>query len=177
MVASGSRIRAVVKIIVPLFGVIFVAMIWMGFPRQKITTPAALAPVRARPTPPQSLEVAETVEHPILASSAQFQSVSGTAEDDLEIVTAVLDSFRRAFDGNPVGENEEIFVALRGKNPKKIRYLPDQFPGLQDDGRVVDRWGTPWRFHALSGREMEVLCAGPDCLFGTQDDIGHQESP
>ncbi len=113
----------------------------------------------------------------MLASTSRFQTAESTPDEDLEIVHAVLDNFRRAFEGNPVGENEEIFAALRGKNPKGIRFLPDAFPGLQADGKVTDRWGTPWRFHALSGQEMEVLSAGPDRQFGTTDDIGLSEPP
>ncbi len=112
------------------------------------------------------------VDHPVLASSAKFQTPGSTPEEDLEIVHSVLENFRRAFGGNPVGENEEIFAALRGKNPTGIRFLPDEFPGLQSDGTAQDRWGTPWRFHALSGQNMEVMSAGPDRIFGTDDDLG-----
>jgi hypothetical protein len=74
-----------------------------------------------------------------------------------------------------VGENEEIFAALRGKNSKGIRFLPDDFPGLQESGIVQDRWGTPWRFHALSGKVMEVTSAGVDRQFDTDDDLGLRE--
>lgn len=113
----------------------------------------------------------------MLASTSKFQSPESTPEEDLEIVHAVLGNFRRAFQGNPVGENEEIFAALRGKNPKGIRFLPETFPGLHEDGKVADRWGTPWRFHALSGQEMEVFSAGPDREFGTPDDLTWDEQP
>jgi hypothetical protein len=35
---------------------------------------------------------------------------------------------------------------------------------------LCDRWGTPLRFHQLSGERMEIRSAGPDRKFGTPDD-------
>lgn len=161
---------------VPLLALTLGLVAWLILgPNEPIATPeSAVAPTlpQARVEPPPPLPVPSPVDHPMLASTSKFQTEESTPEEDLEMVHAVLGNFRRAFHGNPVGENEEIFAALRGKNPKGIRFLPNSFPGLQESGKVVDRWGTPWRFHALSGEEMEVLSAGPDCTFGTQDDLG-----
>jgi hypothetical protein len=123
-----------------------------------------------RTTPASSYPNA--VDHPVLESTAIFQSNESTGERDYDIIYIAMGCFRKNFEGNPIGENEEIFAALRGRNPKGIRYLPDTFPGLQSDGKVNDRWGTPWRFHANSGIDMEVTSAGPDRTFGTKDDVG-----
>lgn len=143
-------------------------------PQQPQKTPS-LSEVKIREAPPLlPISFPNAVDHPVLESSVHFQTSDSNGEQDLEIISVVLDCFRQHFDGNPVGENEEIFAALRGKNPKGIRFLPDSFSGLQSDEKVHDRWGTPWRFHAISGKQMEVLSAGPDRMFGTQDDIGHE---
>ena len=111
------------------------------------------------------------IDHPILASSSRFQLAQTDPAEDLEILTAVIETYRRDHGGNPIGENEEIFAALRGENPKGHVYLPVYFPGLQATGVVLDRWGMPWRFHALSATNMEVTSAGPDGTFGNADDL------
>ncbi|MCU0796326.1 MAG: type II secretion system protein GspG [Akkermansiaceae bacterium] len=133
-------------------------------------------PIPSRELPPPPAERPPAVDHPILEMSTRFQADEGNGEEDLEILTSVFDAYRRAMGENPVGENEEIFAALRGNNSKSIRLLPDAFPGLLESGVVTDRWGTPWRFHALSGKEMHILSAGPDREFGTTDDLGDPAS-
>jgi hypothetical protein len=141
-------------------------------PQQPQKTPSLReAKIREAPTLPP-ISFPNAVDHPVLESSVHFQTSESNGEQDLEIIGVVLDCFRQHFGGNPVGENEEIFAALRGKNPKGIHFLPDSFPGLQSDEKVHDRWGTPWHFHAISGQQMEVLSAGPDRMFGTEDDFG-----
>jgi len=35
----------------------------------------------------------------------------------------------------------------------------------------VDPWGTPYFFHQLSGKEMEIHSAGPDKMMWTADDL------
>jgi hypothetical protein len=36
---------------------------------------------------------------------------------------------------------------------------------------LIDRWGTPYFFHALSGEHMEIHSAGPDRQFHSADDL------
>lgn len=135
------------------------------------TTSASQAVGKKQPAAPSSREALPGVDHPILVSSSRFQTAQIQPADDREILSAVIDTFRRDFGGNPIGENAEIFTALRGQNAKGLRYFPAEFPGLQTSGEVLDRWGTPWRFHALSGKNMEITSAGPDTTFGTADDL------
>jgi hypothetical protein len=92
----------------------------------------------------------------------------------VEILETLIGDFARALGGNPIGENEEIVAALQGENAKSLRFFPAQHPALAPDGKLLDRWGTPWVFHALSGRHMEILSAGPDRQTGTQDDLHGQ---
>ncbi|HWF19491.1 MAG TPA: hypothetical protein VG754_09490 [Verrucomicrobiae bacterium] len=91
----------------------------------------------------------------------------------------VLQNVRRAvrqygamFGGNPVGTNPEITAALTGKNPKQINFLNGQ-PGMRinQDGELLDAWGTPYFFHQISGTEMEIHSAGPDKIMWTSDDL------
>jgi hypothetical protein len=72
--------------------------------------------------------------------------------------------------GNPVGTNAEITGALTGNNPLKLAFVPPDHPAINDRGELCDRWGTPFRFHQLSGTVMEITSAGPDRRFATEDD-------
>ncbi len=80
--------------------------------------------------------------------------------------------FRLSFNENPLaGDNQMVMEALRGNNPGNLMVFPDNHPSLDSRGRLLDRWGTPYFFHALSGREMEIFSAGPDGEFNTWDDV------
>lgn len=72
--------------------------------------------------------------------------------------------------GNPVGDNAEIVRALQGRNRARLVFVPTNHPALNDRGELVDRWGTPFFFHALAGHSMEVRSAGPDRDLWTADD-------
>ena len=76
------------------------------------------------------------------------------------------------FGGDPVGNNPEITAELAGKNPRQINFLSGQ-DGMQvnQNGELVDAWGTPYFFHQLSGSDMEVRSAGPDRKMWTSDDV------
>jgi hypothetical protein len=75
------------------------------------------------------------------------------------------------FGGNPVGNNAEITRALLGENPKQANFLKAEAgQRINANGELVDGWGTPYFFHALSGTEMEIRSAGPDKKMYTADD-------
>ena len=79
--------------------------------------------------------------------------------------------FGQRFGGNPVGTNAEIVKALTGGNQKGAVYLPGDLKRLNENGELIDRWGTPYFFHANSATEMEVRSAGPDKTLYTTDDV------
>jgi hypothetical protein len=98
---------------------------------------------------------------------------SGTIRRDLEVLNNLFVNFQTNFPGkgNPVGENSEITAALTGANPLNFAFLPSNHPAINRAGELCDRWGTPFRFHQLSGTQMEIRSAGPDRKFGTADDV------
>ncbi len=76
------------------------------------------------------------------------------------------------FGGNPVGTNPEITAALNGKNPRQANFIqPEAGMRIDDNGELVDPWGTPYFFHQLSGAVMEIHSAGPDRIMWTADDL------
>ncbi len=92
---------------------------------------------------------------------------------DLEILEEAFSKYRQVFGQNPTGgTNSEITASLTGKNTKGLAIVPPEFSAVNPDGELIDRWGTPYFFHPVSRRVMEVLSAGPDGLLWTGDDIG-----
>jgi hypothetical protein len=91
---------------------------------------------------------------------------------DLTVLSQVFDAWLSNFprDGNPVGENAEITAALMGNNRLELALIPKSHPAVNADGELCDRWGTPFRFHQISGTKMEIRSAGPDRKFATEDD-------
>jgi hypothetical protein len=96
----------------------------------------------------------------------------GTIQKDLEILDQILAAWRTNFPraGNPWGENAEISAALSGRNVLGLELVPPNHRAFNGQHELCDRWGTPFRFHAVSGTFMEIVSAGPDKRFGTKDD-------
>lgn len=101
-----------------------------------------------------------------------LNSSEGTIRRDLEILDELFVAFQTNFPrlGNPVGENAEITAALTGDNPAKFVFISLRHRAVNARGELCDRWGTPFRFHQVSGTQMEIRSAGPDRKFATADD-------
>lgn len=131
----------------------------------------AQAPGVVASTPPAS--------SPVMVPTTSGTSTGGPAagEVNVELIAADLDKlslsmrdYRTLMSQNPVGTNEEITAALNGGNPKGSRLAPDD-SNVNGEGKMVDRWGTPYFFHQMSATSMEIHSAGPDKKMGTEDDI------
>ena len=108
-------------------------------------------------------------DYPIVAP---LNAPGGTVAQDMAILNQLFEAWRSNFprDGNPVGENAEITAALMGDNRLELVLVPRGHRAVNDRGELCDRWGTPLRFHQLSGTKMEIRSAGPDRKFATDDD-------
>ncbi len=97
---------------------------------------------------------------------------TGNLRRDLEILDELFGAFHTNFPrlGNPVGENHEITAALTGANPVQFVFISPRHRAINARGELCDRWGTPFRFHQVSGTQMEIRSAGPDRTFATPDD-------
>ena len=69
--------------------------------------------------------------------------------------------------------NAEILKALYGDNPRKKQYL-DSMESMIRDGQFTDFWKRPMRFEFPAGEKAVVFSAGPDGVFGNEDDITSQ---
>ena len=111
--------------------------------------------------------------------AARLNAADSNIQRDLEILSQVFEAWRTNFprEGNPVGENAEITRALTGANRLEFALIPPKHPSINSAGELCDRWGTPFRFHQISGEEMEIRSAGPDRRFATGDDAVWAPSP
>ena len=126
------------------------------------TSGKPVAPVSASPDAPAALPAAAI-------SPADTTLPPRTV---LENMRSTFHLYASEFGGNPVGTNPEITKALMGGNPKHIVFVhTDDGLRTNDEGELVDAWGTPFFFHQLSGTEMEIHSAGPDRRMWTADDL------
>jgi hypothetical protein len=150
-----------------LSGVLVALLVWLWpAPRATLALPTNNRPSSAiaqRPAPaePRS-ELADALNSPTTDIRA-----------DLRLVASIVDTFRSNFpqDGNPVGNNAEITAALTGRNRLRLALIPPDHPAIDQNGKLCDRWGTPFFFHAESATRMEIRSAGPDRKMWNADDV------
>lgn len=163
------------RIIVPAIAVLLLitAAWWLSTrPHQPLQADASPAP-KAAPPPriSNSSEESPVTLLPVATDAIPLHAADTLPADDLSHLEMLFSEYRKNHGGNPVGENDEITAALLGRNDKRLAYLPVQGSFLNDKGQLIDRWGTPYFFHALSGTHMEIHSAGPDRIMGTTDDV------
>ncbi|MEO6244503.1 MAG: hypothetical protein ABIQ12_03625 [Opitutaceae bacterium] len=152
-------------------------LVWLLWTRRSPTSfgQAEPTPVAARVAIKPGVAPPRDAEPPLEGESRladELNAQGGTIQRDLRILHELFETWQTNFPrtGNPVGENGEITAALSGANPLRFAFLPRGHPAVNPRGELCDRWGTPFRFHALSGQQMEIRSAGPDRTFGTPDD-------
>jgi hypothetical protein len=104
----------------------------------------------------------------------RYADAARPPEEDLHDLARMLGNFALLVKGDdplPLGANEEIAAALRGKNRAQLRALPDDHRAFNAQGQLVDRWGTPLYFHAESRDRLDVRSAGSDRKMWTADDL------
>lgn len=104
----------------------------------------------------------------------KYADPAAKPEADLDLMFFVLDNFSLLVKGGdplPLGANEDIAAALRGKNKARLRFLPDDSPVFDSQGRLIDRWGSPLYFHANARDRLDIRSAGPDKQMWTADDL------
>lgn len=89
----------------------------------------------------------------------------------MDQIRSMLLDFRTRLGQNPVGSNAEIMKSIMGRNEAKAVLGPPPGQNLNEQGELVDRWGTPYFFHQLSKDTMEIRSAGPDGQMWTSDDL------
>ena len=139
----------------------------------KPTSPPEVATPRPPVTGNQRLPAPAKVTFlPVAETANLLHAENEDPQEDLHILEGLLEGYRRVYKWNPVaGLNEEVVEALIGYNDKNVALIAADHPAINDQGQLVDRWGTPYVFHALSGEHMQIASAGPDKKLGTPDDF------
>ena len=112
---------------------------------------------------------------PIATELEFLNSTDARPEDDIELLAMVFSRYRKAFGQHPVGTNEEIVAALAGRNAKEAALISPENKAIDEKGRLLDRWGTPYFFHQQSGDKIEIVSAGPDQILHNEDDVVLEE--
>lgn len=128
---------------------------------------AGYHPVIPRPLPFPSVKTRD----PVIETASRLGSPDAGIEDDIGILEVLLESYRRSLGSVPMGMNDQVVAALQGENLRGLVVFPSQHAALSPKGELLDRWGTPYWFHAQSSTQMTVISAGPDKQFGTSDDV------
>jgi len=89
----------------------------------------------------------------------------------MQAVVGAVEFYRVEYGHLPSFANHDLIEELSGRNAKGLLFLQLRKRDLNSAGEVVDRWGTPLRIVPLSEGGMKVVSAGPDKLFGTNDDM------
>ena len=133
----------------------------------------------AEPMPPAKQTVPADPPAPVPSAvppsaDASVPQPGGTLaemRDEIENIQFALRDYRTALGENPIGNNAEITKALLGENLKQVKIPLPPGATVNGEGQMCDRWGKPYFFHQLSGKQMEIHSAGPDREFGTADDL------
>lgn len=138
-------------------------------------SPQANSVIASNFTPPAQTVFFSAVPKTILPPAGKPQPLEFTnfaPEIALDNMRHAINDYGSMFGGNPVGENSEITAQLSGQNPKHANFIrPEAGMRINDQGELVDPWGTPYFFHQLSGHETEIRSAGPDKIMWTDDDL------
>lgn len=104
----------------------------------------------------------------------ELNAPDGDGRRDLAVLHRLLGQFTTTFPVAqlpPLGDNEDVTAALTGRNRRRLVFLPPDSPLIDAKGRLLDRWGTPYFFHAMSAETIGLRSAGPDRRLFTADDI------
>jgi hypothetical protein len=134
--------------------------------------PSAVVPVEVRTALPGSESNVVTTRASSDVPSREPEMADPPPATVLENMRGAIRLYGSTFGGNPVGTNPEITSALNGGNPRHVKFVREE-SGLRINagGELVDSWGTPFFFHQLSGKQMEIHSAGPDRVMWTADDL------
>jgi hypothetical protein len=163
-----------------------VPIVWL-IPRERsappvvriVATPMPAEPQVAPPTAPfasQSLPAppppanARTRGSPL---AAELNAPGFDAQHDVAMLHAMLRQYLqhlRGRPGHPLGNDSDLARVLTGHNPMKLVILPPAHSALTPDGRLRDRWGTPYFIHPRGHGAFEIRSAGPDRRLFTPDD-------
>lgn len=104
----------------------------------------------------------------------QLNAPDGTPQQDVDALLGLIRQYHEAMqrrEGPPIGNDADLARVLKGKNPLRLVVVPAMHPVFSPDGRMRDRWGTPYHLHGKGRGAYEVRSSGPDKRLFTPDDV------
>lgn len=141
-------------------------------PAEIVKTPASPTRVSDSPPPP-----AASTGTPL---AAELHLPDRTAQQDVDILRQIIQQYFEAIQnrpGPPIGDDSDLARALQGRNPLRLIVVPATHPIFSTDGRMRDRFGTPYHLHPRSRHGIDIRSAGPDRKLFTEDDVVSQSRP
>ena len=156
-------------------------VVWWQWP-QRLVTEKQVEVVAARPFPPKAFAPGEpprllparvaTTEQPVQAWE-RLLAADGSPTEDLAALGELVNAYVHAGLGagsQPIGFNEDLIPTLTNRDALGDAALPADHPAIRD-GRLIDRWGTPWQVHPLAKDSIQLRSAGHDRRLYTGDDL------
>lgn len=103
------------------------------------------------------------------------QAKISTTDQNLNSLSTSLDMYRNLGGTYPSkAQGLEALIAKPTSSPKPRRWTQS----LDDDKALLDAWGTKYEYHYPGKQDKtkpEIISAGPDGIFGTDDDQSNQD--
>jgi len=109
--------------------------------------------------------------------AAELHLPDRTLQQDVDTLRQIIQQYFEAIQnrpGPPIGDDADLARVLKGRNPLKLIVVPTTHPIFSADGRMRDRFGTPYHIHARSRTAIDIRSAGPDRKLFTEDDVVSQ---
>jgi hypothetical protein len=117
---------------------------------------------------------ADAPQEDVSPLSPELNSDRFPAQHDVDVLHTLLRQYLRRLgrrEALPIGNDSDLAKVLGGQNPMKYATLPANHPAFSPDGRLRDRWGTPYFVHPVAPSSFEIRSAGPDRKMFTSDDL------
>lgn len=114
--------------------------------------------------------------------ATELNAPNGSAAQDVDILRQLIGQYLTALQrkpGPPIGDDHDLVHVLTGHNPLHLTVIPATHPAISPQGRLLDRFGTPYLVHPVSSHNYQIRSAGPDRKLFTLDDVvaPDEESP
>ena len=95
------------------------------------------------------------------------------AKADLRNLELVCKAYGNEYTTPLMGTPAQVLQVLRGNNTRHIVFIetPSRRNAMSKQGELLDPWGTPYRFCLTTNAPPVFISAGPNHLFGDQDDL------
>ncbi len=105
--------------------------------------------------------------------AAELHRPERSVQEDVDTLRQIVAQYFEALQrrtGPPIGNDTDLARVLQGRNPLRLVVVPASHPMFAADGRMIDRFGTPYHIHARSSTAIDIRSAGPDRKLFTADD-------